>query len=92
MEKVKICPVCGREFVTERRRYCSEGCSREARIKNQKIRNRELSRKPRPISTKPRGKPEQVSSLQELARKAREAGMTYGQYVASEYVNHKSYK
>lgn len=85
MEKVKTCPICGREFVTERRRYCSESCSREARIEDQKRRNRELNRKPRPASVKPRVRPKEESSLQELARKAREAGMTYGQYVALEY-------
>ena len=85
MAKIKTCPICGREFVAERRRYCSEGCSREARIENQKRANREMSRKPRPVSAVPRGKPKKENSLQEIARKAREAGMTYGQYVALKY-------
>ncbi|MCI9249737.1 MAG: hypothetical protein HFG99_11475 [Dorea sp.] len=85
MEKIRTCPICGREFVTGRRRYCSESCSREARIEYQKKANREMSRKPRPVSAVPRGKPKRESSLQEIARKAREAGMTYGQYVALEY-------
>jgi hypothetical protein len=44
-----------------------------------------MSRKPRPVSAVPRGKPKKENSLQEIARKAREAGMTYGQYVALEY-------
>lgn len=82
MAKIKTCPICGREFVAERRRYCSEGCSREARIENQKRANREMSIKPRPVSAVPRGKPKKENSLQEIAR---EAGMTYGQYVALEY-------
>lgn len=82
MKKTRTCPICGREFVTERRRYCSESCSREARIENQKRANREMSRKPRMISPAPREKPCKENSLQELARKAREAGMSYGQYVA----------
>lgn len=85
MEKIRTCPICGREFVTERRRYCSESCSREARIEYQKKANREMSRKPRPVSAVPRVKPKKASSLQELARKAREAGMSYGQYVALNY-------
>lgn len=34
------------------------------------------------ISPAPRDKPCKENSLQELARKAREAGMSYGQYVA----------
>lgn len=89
MAEIRTCPICGREFVTERRRYCSESCSREARGKQQKTYNREMSRKPEQVSTKPRVKSKKENSLQELARKAREAGMSYGQYVALEYAKIK---
>lgn len=68
--------------MTERRRYCSESCSREARIESQKKFDKKMYRKPRMISPAPRDKPCKENSLQELARKAREAGMTYGRYVA----------
>ena len=77
MEKVRICPVCGREVTDRNRKYCCEECSKKGYIRNQ-IRLKEEKEKRA-------GRQKRESSLQELARKAREAGMTYGQYVAMDY-------
>lgn len=87
--KLKIydrhCEFCGKDFVTDRanRKYCPE-CSYEVtkaqtkasakrcreRIKEQKKEEERLAEK-KPVS----------ESIEEIQRRARAAGMSYGQYV-----------
>lgn len=83
MEEIKICPVCGRKFIHRNRKYCCAECSKKGYLKNQTRRNKERRLKGGMMRRIEHPKPE--STLQEKARKAREAGMTYGQYVAMEY-------
>lgn len=84
METAKICPVCGKEFTEKNRKYCSHECSNEGYRRRQAKCSKERyhAEKER---LKEAGKVKKESPLQEMARKAREAGMTYGQYVALEY-------
>jgi len=86
MEKTRTCPVCGKEFIIKgKRKYCSEECSEKVCSQRKKTWGKEYYRKPGRINAKQEGAQKRESSLQELARKAREAGMTYGQYVAMDY-------
>lgn len=72
---IKKCPICGREFESSRRKYCSAPCSKEGqRIKALKL-------------FETRQKLDEMNglrktALRDTARAAREAGMSYGQYVA----------
>ena len=71
----RVCPICGAHFEHVRRVYCSDECSRKGyllKIKESHDRKREEAK------AKLRRKP---SSITEVVLAAREAGMTYGQYV-----------
>lgn len=85
MEEIRICPVCGKEFTDRTRKYCSPKCSKEGyRRKQAKYSiDRYHTEKERRIEEA--WEPRKESPLEEMARRAREAGMTYGQYVALEY-------
>ena len=85
MEKVRICPVCGGNVTDRNRKYCCEECSKKGYIRNQIKRNKERDKRLKKEKEKRAGRQKRESSLQELARKVREAGMTYGQYVAIDY-------
>ena len=85
MEKVRICPVCGGEVTGRNRKYCCEECSKKGYIRNQIKRNKEREQRLEETKEKRDGRRRTKSPLEEIARKAREAGMTYGQYVALEY-------
>lgn len=70
--KTYICEVCGREVNRGRNgRYC-EDCADEIRREGK----RSWAKKPL--------KPSKPNSIGDIARKARGAGMTYGQYVAQQ--------
>lgn len=91
MEKVRICPVCGREVTERNRKYCCEECSKKGFIGKQIKRNKERDQRLKEEKEKRAGRRRMRSPLEELARRAREAGMSYGQYVGLEYAkeNHK---
>lgn len=70
-----MCRVCGAEFLSEfKTDYCSENCRLIAY-------NMGVS-----AAKKERRKSKKRDSLSEYALKARNAGMTYGQYVGQEYI------
>lgn len=71
--KTYICEVCGKEVNRGRNgRYCEE-CADE--IRRERKRN----------ATKKKSAPPKPGSLSEISRKAKEAGMTYGKYVAQQF-------
>lgn len=86
MGEVRICPVCGGEVTDRNRKYCCAECSKKGYLKNQIRRNKERDKRLKEEREKRAGQRRPESPLEELARKAREAGMTYGQYVAMDYV------
>ncbi len=70
------CDLCGEKFISYRSniKYCSDACRKEANLINNR-RNKE--------ERKGEYKPTQMTTtLDETIRQAREAGMSYGQYVA----------
>lgn len=82
-EEKKICPICGKEFTNGRRKYCSEECTKESNRRNTRKKDRErdekLKKRPKTMKKK---KGKKLNALELTAKAAREAGMTYGQYVA----------
>lgn len=71
--KTYICEVCGREVNRGRNgRYC-EDCAAEIR----RERKRNWAKKP--------VKPLKPGSIGDIAKKARQSGMSYGQYVAQQF-------
>ena len=85
MEEAKICPVCGGKVTAKNRKYCSPKCSKEGYRRRQakySIKRYHTEKENQLGATK---EPKGENQLERLARKAREAGMTYGQYVALEY-------
>lgn len=73
--EIKICPVCKENFVATRKnqKYCSEKCKGKA--KRQREEERAM-----------KGPTKTNASLSEIARLARENGMTYGEYVAAKRI------
>lgn len=92
-ERVKIgkqfysvtCEICGKVFSTNKslKVTCSPECNKERHKLLVRANNRTRSEK-----RKSRKKPRQnkVETLAEVQRKARAAGMSYGQYVQVEYI------
>ncbi len=87
----RICPVCGKVFENKRRKYCTPECTRKANKKKaveysrkeygKMKRKRQAERKELEKShNAPAG-----DALQKVAGAAKEAGMTYGQYVGMLY-------
>lgn len=74
--KNKICEVCGKELVERQKFYCSPECAKEARRSNKN----EQCRKPK-SEPKKKGRPKKVVSVVEICKRAKEEGLTYGQYV-----------
>lgn len=77
----KVCKICGKEFIAncKKTKCCSEECKKENAKINQKLwadRQKEL---------KAKKKKEKKFTVAELAVKARELGMSYGQYTAMLY-------
>lgn len=68
----KKCKYCGKEFNSTKndRRYCSDECRKKSQLEMSKKRRKGAHIK----------KPN--AAVVDIAVKAREAGMTYGQYVA----------
>ena len=66
-ENKRYCVVCGTELTDyQHRRYCSEECKKNNKVKYYQPK---------------KAKKEKVTSLDDIALKAREEGLTYGQYV-----------
>lgn len=78
----RICKECGAEFALTRKDkiYCSQKCCREAhkRMTNDKLKEETTGVR----MIKPVHNPVNKNTLEEMAVKARKAGMSYGQYIA----------
>ena len=73
----KYCEICGRKFETRhpQTRVCSDECRKKKREEWKSAYNENQSSRKRAAS----------SNLAEVSRLAREAGMSYGKYVAKMY-------
>lgn len=89
MEEIRTCPVCGMEFTDRTRKYCSPKCSKEGYRRRQLKYSKERQHEEKENQLRRTEKPKEKSQLERLAKEAREAGMTYGQYVALEYAKIK---
>lgn len=72
------CPVCGKEFSYDTRRhkiYCSSDCRLKFYDEQKKKSNQEQSKRKKK-------KKSNMKSIQQIAVEARNAGMSYGEYVA----------
>ena len=83
------CQYCGKIFLTnmERKTTCSEECNYERSL----LRQRENGRKRREAIRQgwlpnPKPKQKKVATVEEVQKKAREAGLSYGQYMAQLYM------
>ena len=76
------CEHCGREFLSDRanRKYCSYECKEAVK----KAQRRDYNKKRRKKTDKKTDKCR--TSLTDINRIARETGMSYGQYVAQQYI------
>lgn len=80
----KTCPVCGKEFYTTDKRHIY--CCMKCRNKASHLRERKRIKEGTPKRERPTKEKKQVNeNLIEVAIKARQAGMTYGKYVAMCY-------
>ena len=85
----KVCPHCGKAFETDSacRKYCYNGCSYEVNLQSRPARQQKYKEK-KEREKLTREKMEKLfreKSIAEVDREAREAGKTYGQYVAWKY-------
>ena len=78
---VKHCVVCGKELPLKKRTYCSNACALTMKLKRQMDNNKDQYKKPK-AEEKPKVAKKKKLSLVEVAKLAKEAGLTYGQYVA----------
>ena len=88
MAKLKICNYCKKEFLSvKNERYCCEKCRELGKKEyNMKYRKSPLNMN----EMDENGKPKKVikhkeNNLVEDAKKARELGLTYGQYIGTIY-------
>ena len=83
--KEKHCAVCGNSMDVQKRKYCSDECSRLANIRNVKKRQlKDLAdMKAGKEAIKQRAKPKPPAlAIEEVAKLATAASLTYGQYCA----------
>lgn len=87
----RICPVCGKAFENKRRKYCTAECTRKTNKKKAVEHSRKEYGK---VKRKRRAEKKELEKsraelaedgLQKMAGAAKEAGMTYGQYVGMIY-------
>ncbi|MGP1408638.1 dATP/dGTP diphosphohydrolase domain-containing protein [Selenomonas sp.] len=91
----EVCAVCGKVFMTASvaRKYCSEECREAAKAAYNKRQSKECKQKPKEKAAKTKEelsakeaeearRKESAVHLGELTKTAREAGMSYGQYMA----------
>ena len=76
----KKCGVCGKEFDgwNKNQRYCSDACKNEAHRQRGEIYRANARLK----EEQKKAEANKKKALEEIATAARNAGMTYGQYVA----------
>ena len=77
------CEHCGREFLADRAytKYCSYECKEAVKKARRKDYNKKYKKNKKADKTD-KGR----TSLTDINRMAREAGMSYGQYVAQKYI------
>lgn len=80
MKYNKTCACCGKEFISNRKngRFCSAECREIIRVEQNKERYRQKKEEAKEII-------EAKENLAETVRKARDMGMSYGQYKAMIY-------
>lgn len=78
------CVVCGKEFERKGRQiYCSRECSRVKINERARLFSREAEQRKKEECIRKRNiKKSKANVINEIAKAAREAGMSYGQYVA----------
>ena len=92
MKQVEIeCKICGTKFFgSSRQKYCSEECVVEGnKIKKKEFIKREKERKQKEELERQdqnRAKRRQINEIEKIAIEARKKGMTYGQYVAQQWL------
>lgn len=80
--ETRQCKLCGKPIPKGRRTYCSRECMMDITKKKIRKKERESFKKPQAVKRSYR---RLGNDLDDVARRAREAGMTYGQYVGKEY-------
>lgn len=85
-KKVKLCEVCKQPFIpgTGGQIYCGKECRNRAAY----LRYRDVY----PVSNEQKKKEKRKSRVEEINRLAREAGMSYGQYVAKIFIEEQRSK
>ena len=84
MLKEKKCPICGSIFVGRPNKiYCSAKCCKKASKEYERKRGEER-KKPEAEKKKHKSKLESLN-LEEINKKARAEGLSYGQYMAKYY-------
>lgn len=80
--RAKKCDVCGETFLTYREnvKYCSNDCRQEGHHRRAMERD-----------ARKREKEMAISTLAETNQAAREAGMSYGRYVALQWLKEKKW-
>ena len=84
MERVRTCEMCGNKFVGRpNKKYCSEECRKKGAAEYNRKRSEERQ-KPKVENKKPKSKLRALT-IEQINRRARAEGLTYGQYVAKYY-------
>ena len=88
MIKTKNCAICGNEFSPTRANaiYCCKECARIGGKQIVREREKRERQEDRNYLQKTKQKKPPKNSLEDIAARARAAGMTYGKYVAMLYV------
>lgn len=89
MAEIKVCPVCGKEFTDRTRKYCGPKCSKEGYQRRQAKYSIDRYHTEKENHQRELSRTKKLSPLEEISRRARKAGMSYGQYVALEYARVK---
>lgn len=84
MERVRTCVMCGNIFVGRpNKKYCSAECRNKGAAEYNRKRSEERQ-KPKVESKKRKSKLGSLS-IEQINRRARAEGLTYGQYMAKYY-------
>ena len=82
-ERTVICKICGKEFVTKTvAKCCSKECKKENEVRNAASYFERAAKAKKDTKQIPKPKKEKKLTVTDIAVKAKEAGMSYGQYVA----------